>query len=221
LTARLETDFSDDPIPPKRFVSIVQKGMEALYRHDVRYFEVAPNPNLQSAGWRRSWPDGAGFGRWFQEVTGRLHDRFPDAKLGFPGLSPGIVVPGKREDQYHFLDGADEAILGADWIGLNIYWTTANEMAQLSEGQAYEEYRLRYPNKLLFVTEFGNPADNLSSTTKANQYIEFYRQLRELPGIGAAFAFAISAREGHTNLSWQSSKAHSERIANAIGARKF
>jgi murein DD-endopeptidase MepM/ murein hydrolase activator NlpD len=221
LMSRLETDFSDDHISPKRFVSNVQKGMDALYRHDVRYFEVAPNPNLQNAGWMRSWPDGAGFGRWFKEVTDRLRDRFPDARLGFPGLSPGILVPGKREDQYHFLDGADEAILGADWIGLNIYWTTTSEMEQLSEGQAYEEYRLRYPNKLLFVTEFGNPAENLTSSLKANQYLEFYRQLRERPGIGAAFAFAISAREGHTNLVWQSSRVDSERMANTIGSRKF
>ena len=219
--ARLETDFSDDQISPKRFVSMVQKGMEVLYRQDVRYFEVAPNPNLQGAGWKRSWPDGAGFGTWFQDVTDRLRERFPDAKLGFPGLSPGRGVPGKREEQYHFLEGADAAILGADWVGLNIYWTTANDMEQLSEGQAYEEYRLRYPDKLLFVTEFGNAAENLPSTTKANQYLEFYRQLRARSGIGAAFAFAISANEGHTNLVWRSSKADSERMANAIGSRTF
>ncbi len=221
LMARLEADFSDDQIFPKRFVSIVQKGMAALYRQDVRYFELAPNPNLQSAGWGRTWLDGAGFGIWFQEVIDRLHDHFPDAKLGFPGLSPGKLVPGKREDQYHFLEGADGGILGADWVGLNSYWTTANAMEQLSGGQAYEEYRLRYPDKLLFVTEFGNPAENLPNSTKANQYLEFYRQLRARPGIGAAFAFAISAREGHANLVWRSSKAESERMTSAIGSRTF
>jgi len=221
LMARLVADFSDDQISPKRFVSIVREGLETLYHHDVRYFEVAPNPNLQSTGWGRSWPDGAGFGRWFQEVADRLHERFPDAKLGFPGLSPGGSVPGKREDQYHFLEGADEAILGTDWVGLNSYWTAASDMQQLLAGLAYEEYRLRYPDKLLFVTEFGNPAENISSTAKANQYLEFYRQLRDQPGIGAAFAYAISAREGHTNLIWTSSKAKSERIAGAIGSRAF
>lgn len=221
LMARLVTDFSDGQISPKRFVSVVQKGMEELYQHGVRHFEVRPNPNLQSAGWGRTWNDGAGFGAWFQEVTDRLHDRFRDAKLGFPGLSPGTLVPGKREDQYHFLEGADEAILNADWVGLNSYWTTANGMDQLSEGQTHEEYRLRYPDKLMFVTEFGNPADDLSGATKANQYLEFYRRLREQPGIGAAFAFAISAREGHTSLVWRSSKGNSERIARAIGSRTF
>ena len=221
LMTRLKTDFSDEPISPKRFVSTLHEGIDALYRHDVRYFEVAPNPNLQSEGWRRSWHDGAGFGTWFQDVTGRLRDRYPDIKLGFPGLSPGIMVPGRREEQYHFLEGADEAILEADWIGLNIYWATARDMEQLSAGQSYEEYRLRYPNKLLFVTEFGNPTEDLSSAIKANQYLEFYRQLREKPGIGAAFAFAISAKEGHANLIWRSSKADSEQIANAIGSRTF
>jgi len=106
-------------------------------------------------------------------------------------------------------------------VGLNSYWTTANDMQQLFGGQAYEEYRLRYPDKLLFVTEFGNPAESLSSAAKANQYLEFYRQLRDRPGIGAAFAFAISAQEGHLNLIWSSSTVNSERIAVAIGSRTF
>ena len=221
LMARLATDFSDGQVSPKRFVSVVQKGMEHLYREDVRFFEVRPNPNLQSAGWGRTWSDGAAFGIWFEEVTDRLHDRFPDAKLGFPGLSPGALVPGKREDQLHFLEGADEAILHADWVGLNSYWTTASGMELLSDGRAYEEYRLRYPDKLLFITEFGNPTESLTRATKANQYLEFYRRLRQLPGIGAAFAFAISAGEGHTSLTWRSSNAESESIAQVIGSRSF
>ncbi len=221
LMARLTTDFSDGQISPKRFVSIVRKGMDILYRSDVRYFEVRPNPNLQSAGWGRTWSDGAAFGVWFGEVNDRLHDRFPDAKLGFPGLSPGARVSGKREDQFHFLEGADAAILDAEWVGLNSYWTTANGMEQLSDGRSYEEYRLRYPDKLLFVTEFGNPAESIPGATKANQYLEFYRRLREQPGIGAAFAFAISAREGHTSLTWRSSSADPERIAKVIGSRSF
>lgn len=221
LMARLTTDFSDGQISPKRFISVVQQEMENLYRYDVRYFEVRPNPNLQSAGWGRTWSDGAAFGVWFGEVIGRLRDRFPDAKLGFPGLSPGARVPGKREDQFHFLEGADAAILDADWVGLNSYWTTANRMEQLSDGRSYEEYRLRYPDKLLFVTEFGNPAESLPGAIKANQYLEFYRRLRDQPGIGAAFAFAISAREGHTSLAWRSSNAGLERIAKVIGSRSF
>ncbi len=130
-------------------------------------------------------------------------------------------MPGKREDQYHFLEAADEAILGADWLGLNSYWTTANDMQQLFAGQAHEEYRLRYPDKLLFVTEFGNPAESLSSAAKADQYLEYYRQLRDRPGIGAAFAFAISAQEGHSNLIWITSSVDSERIAGVIGSRTF
>ena len=220
IMARAASDFSDEPVSPKRFVSTVQKQMEHLYSSEVRYFEIRPNPNLQSAGWGRTWTDGKSFGTWFQEVTARLRDRLPEARLGFPGLSPGPRVPGRREEQFHFLEGADAAILEADWIGLNSYWTTASAMEQLSGGNVYEEYRLRYPDKLLFVTEFGNPSDSLSSETKANQYLEFYRRLRTQPSIGAAFAFALSAVEGHQNLAWGSSAA-SKRIARVIGSRTF
>ncbi|MFQ5943496.1 MAG: M23 family metallopeptidase [Anaerolineales bacterium] len=221
LMARLTTDFGENPVSPRQFASILQKGIDNLYGQDVRYFEVCPNPNLQSEGWGRSWSGGAGFGDWFVEATGRLHDRFPDAQLGFPGLSPGALVSGKREDQFHFLEGADAAVLNADWIGLNSYWTTANGMEQLSGGQLYEEYRLRYPDKLMIITEFGNPAASLSSEEKANQYLEFYRRLREKPGIGAAFAFTISSREGHASLAWRSSSADPGPIARILGSRAF
>jgi murein DD-endopeptidase MepM/ murein hydrolase activator NlpD len=221
LMARLTTDFSDGEISPKRFVSTVRNGMDNLYQHDVRYFEVRPNPNLQSTGWGRTWSHGAAFGVWFVEVASRLLERFPDAKLGFPGLSPGGSVPGKREDQFHFLEGADAAVLEADWVGVNSYWTTVNGMEQLTDGRTYEEYRLRYPDKLLFITEFGNPAEGLPASTKASQYLEFYRRLREQPGIGAAFSFAISAREGHSSLVWRSSDADAEKMAKLLASRTF
>lgn len=221
IMTRLGGEFSEHPLSPKRFVFSFRKEIDQLYSDQVRYFEVRPNPNLESNGWGRTWSDGAGFGRWFLEVIEQLRGRFPEAKFGFPGLSPGPAISGKREEMLHFLEAADEAILSADWLGVNCYWSDAADMERLNGGRSHEEYRLRYPDKLLFVTEFGNPSGAVPLSMKAGQYLEFYRRLRELPGVGAAFSFALSARKGYSALAWRGDAQGADKIARLVGSRTF
>jgi len=221
LLARLSTDFSGEPLTPIQFVASVQRKLRDLYQAELRYFELCPNPNLQSEGWGRSWQDGQAFAAWFAEAAGRLRDRFSDLKLGFPGLSPGARVPGKKADPLEFLDAADEAALAADWLGVNCYWTDLTGMEALSGGRLYQEYRLRYPAKLLMITEFGNPSIDLSPKPRAGQYLEFYRQVRDEAGIGAAFCFTISASEGYPGLAWSAAAESGREISTAIGSRAF
>ena len=221
LLGRVTTDLSDQPLSPTQFIESVQAGVENLYQAEVRYFEISPNPNLQSEGWGRSWADGAGFAKWFSEVTGRLRDRFPQLRLGFPGLSPGEQVPGKKADPLQFLEAADEATLSADWVGVNCYWTDVSGMEALTQGRLYQEYQLRYPDKLLVITEFGNPSENLPPAQKAGQYLEFYRRLRGHPGIAGAFCFAISAVDGYDSLVWREQGKSVSEIADLLAGRPF
>jgi hypothetical protein len=94
------------------------------------------------------------------------------------------------------LEDAAEGVQAADWVGVNCYWTDPASMDSPGQGRFYEEVRLLYPDKLLFVTEFGNTAPATALEQKARQYLDYYRSLREVPGIGAAFAEALPGGTG-------------------------
>ncbi len=219
IMVRLTADFSRDPVSVEDFISHVQSDLERLYRLGIRYYEIHSSPNLQSEGWQRSWHGGGQFSNWFREVVDRLRDTYPEGKFGFPGLSPGEALTGWRGDLEQFLSDAEEAIFFADWVGVNSYWTDVSGMKALEGGRMYEEYRLHYPDKLLFVTEFCNPSAGVSNQAKGRQYLEFYRMLREIPGIGAAFAYTLSASNGHGAIVWRDEKNGRNPIPGIIGDR--
>lgn len=190
IIVRLAADFSGSPVEPGTFVRQVEEDARRLVRAGVRDFEVHVNPNLQSGGWRRSWSDGSDFARWFLRVTGRLRKLCPEARWGFPGLSPGEFVSGWREDAYRFLEAADEAVEASDWIGVNCHWTSPTGMRSRQGGSAFQNLRDLYPEKLLVVTEFQNSSSAAPDAAKVDQYLSYFRLLRNEPGVLAAFAYS-------------------------------
>lgn len=221
LMVRLTSNFSRDPVLVEDFISHVEPDVDRLYRLGIRYFEVHTNPNLQVEGWQRSWHRGDQFSDWFKAVVNRLRDSRPEAKFGFPGLSPGGTLSGWRGDLEQFLSDAEEAVFYADWVGVNCYWTDVSGMKAVDGGRMYEEYRLRYPNKLLFVTEFCNPSARVSNQAKGQQYLDFYRMLRKASGVGAAFAYTLSASNGHDAIVWRGEDGNLSPISRIIGDRAF
>lgn len=215
VICRLTTELNRGPVTARKFVTNVQQPMAQLYQAGVRYFELVPNANLESEGWGRSWHAGAEFAGWFGEVFPALKDRFPEALIGYPGLSPGDAVAGRRASDLDFLEQSREAVVLADWVGVNCFWTDVAGMDRLREGRLHEEYRLRFPDKLLFVTEFGNASSAVESGIKASQYLTFYSRLRGERGIGAALAFALAAEAGYDALTWDAN------LAGVIGTRAF
>jgi murein DD-endopeptidase MepM/ murein hydrolase activator NlpD len=221
LAVRLTADFSGDPVSANSFISHVAPDMGRLYRLGIRYFEVHANPNLQFGGWQRSWLGGEEFGSWFSKVVKTLRDPYPEARFGFPGLSPGNALSGWRAEVDRFLDDAEEAVLLADWVGVNCYWTESAGVKSHRGGRFHEEYRLRYPNKLLFITEFSNPSASVNSRIKGQQYLDFYRMLRDIPGIGAVFAYTLSAVDGHDAMVWRNEEGGINQIPGIINDRNF
>ena len=73
---------------PRDFVDFVNNGLNACYQAGVRYFEIHNEPNLEIEGMNWNWATGAEFGSWLQQTLNLLRSRFPDAKWGYPGLSP-------------------------------------------------------------------------------------------------------------------------------------
>jgi hypothetical protein len=115
------------------------------------------------------------------------------------------------------LEEAEDAISQADWLGVNCHWADYFSMRSLEGGRSYETYLKRYTDKLLIITEFSNPTTGLEATSRGEQYLDYYRMLREEEAIGAAFALGISSTEGYEALVWDDE----EEIASTIGARSF
>ncbi len=209
-------------ITPREFVEWTSSDLARLYDADpaIRYFEVHNEPNLRREGLEGSWNNGVEFGRWFLEVVNLYRQRFPRAKFGFPGLSlgPAMASP-QRADWKGFLDQATSAANLADWIGVHCYWVNESEMLKQALGYAWLEYRLRFPEKLLFITEFGNPWQ--PKAVVAQQYARYYRHLRGVDGLGAAFAYVVSTSspEESRYWAWRDEKGSDLGIAQAVSGR--
>ena len=218
IMARLTADFSGTPITADEFVRKVEADVGRFYCQGVRYFEVHANPNLQSAGWRRSWIDGRDFGGWFLRVADQLRHSFPDIKIGFPGLSPGDEISGRRENSDQFMHEAEDAIDSADWIGVHCYWTGMSGIYSKQGKGRVITYRKAFPHKLLFVTEFNNPSIAVKAENKAQQYLAFKRQINSVQGVGAIFSYALSSEDGNATYIWSP---ENENIANVLGKREI
>lgn len=221
IMARLTFKLNQQKRTPDESVEMVKKTLDRLYAQDVRYFEIHQSPNLQMYGWGLCWNSGEDFAGWWLGVVKQLQDQYPDAKFGFPGVSPGGHISGQRFDAKVFLDQADDALQAADWIGVNCYWLSEAEMNWKENGEFYKYFRERFPNKLLFITEFGNINTYTNPYVKGLEYVKYYHKLRKEEGIGAAFAQVLSAASGFNSLAWRSEDGKINEIPYQVGMRMF
>ncbi len=116
----------EKPTTPQRFIDLtmplLKEFADALGSGSQLLIAIANEPNLTIEGWGSAWADGAGFAAWWNSVAAAYRSAFPQAKLGFPALSPGGDVPGIRLNENSFLAGAMDAVNRADWIGVHYYW---------------------------------------------------------------------------------------------------
>jgi len=219
-----EEDSQPRKVTPAQFVERTTPDLSRLCDADpsLRYIEIHNEPNLRSEGLGGSWKDGAEFGDWFLEVMALQRQRFPDAHFGFPGLSPGPTsAAAGRVDSDAFLSQAEVAAQQADWIGLHAYWVNEKEISDERLGFGFMDYRARFPEKLLFVTEFGNPLQ--PKNVIADQYARYYGVLRNVRGLGAAFAYVISSPDPVESVrwAWRDEAGNDVGIAAVVGQRKY
>jgi hypothetical protein len=219
ILMRMFASFDGRVVRAKDFATWMAGDLAPFYGKGLRYFEVHNEPNIVPEGWTRSWNSGLEFGVWFSEVRDRLKTTFPEALIGFPGLSPGNSVPGLRLAATEFLAGADAACRTADWIGIHEYFQSDQELNSAGGGLSYLEYRRRFPGKLLFITEFSNPAPDVDKHLKGQQYVRLYQMLRTVPGLAAAFSFAVSASSGFGGETWRREDGTPTDIPGVVGAR--
>jgi len=181
LVASFWQDGAPRAFTPADFSRQLLPAIEPFYQRGARYYEIHHQPNLPQQGLGATWINGAEYGTWWIAVRDLLAPHFPEARWGFPGLN----LMGGNE-MWSFLSQAKAAVQAADWVGLNLYWETLEERNDQIIN-SLGEYRRRWPNKLLFVTEFSNIAPDVPSEVKEEQYLEFYQIVRKIPGLAAAF----------------------------------
>jgi hypothetical protein len=211
-------------VTPAEFVEWTLPDLERLMAGDpsIRYVEIHNEPNLRLEGLHGSWSNGREFGAWFLDVMAAYRRRFPNARFGFPGLSPGPSSDAAgRMSASIFLEQALAAAQQADWIGLHAYWVSERELADRALGLGFTRYRELFPEKLLFITEFGNPAE--AKHVVADQYGRYYGLLRNVPGIGAAFSYVASTSNPieSPRWAWRDENGHDVGIAAEIGRRRY
>ena len=175
----------------QNFVDFCMNGLTAYYQAGVRYFEIHNEPNLDTEGMNWNWASGADFGSWLQQVLNIVKPQFPDAKWGYPGLSPQPNVDA-------FLDGSAAAANACDWIGVHCYWQQPPHQPPFpmdGDNAGYywrAKFKPRFPNQLLLITEFSNNSASVSPNDKGTQYADYIKLLRNEPNVGAAFGFALN-----------------------------
>jgi hypothetical protein len=220
LLGRLAVSVQSRTLQPADFFRLVEYSVRRLYDGGVRFFEIHNEPNLMPEGYGAGWRSGREFGEWFLQVVGMMRPAFPEARFGWPGLSPGPSIEGMRLDHRLFLEDARNEIRQADWIGCHCYWQDEAGMLSDEGGLGYQLYRSLWPDKLLLITEFSNVTADLDGHAKGNQYLKYYSHLRNQPGVGAAFAFAASSAT-HPGEVWRSEEGLVSPIAGIVGARPF
>jgi hypothetical protein len=220
ILVRLFASFDGRVVTSADFADWMKTDLAPLYDRGLRYFEVHNEPNLRPEGWTQSWSDGQAFGAWFLDVRSRLKQHYPEALFGYPGLSPGGDVPEVRTNALNFLTASDAAARAADWIGLHCYWVSEAEFNSAAGGLGYVEYRRRFPDKLLFITEFSNPLAETDKAVKGQQYARYYQHLRSIPGVGAAFSFVLSSSSGFESETWRLENGLVTPIPGLVAARQ-
>jgi hypothetical protein len=204
----------------QNFVDFCMNGLNACYQAGVRYFEIHNEPNLENEGMNWNWANGAEFGNWLQQVLNIVKPKFPDAKWGYPGLSPQPNVDA-------FLDGSAATANACDWIGVHCYWQqTVNQPPYPMNGDNAGYYwrakfKPRFPNQMLMITEYSNNSAGASHNDKGTQYADYIKMLRTEPNIGAAFGFALNwPGQDNNHEGWEGTAIPSAFVARAssVGA---
>lgn len=221
IMARIAYEMGRVKVTPQQWLTKMKPHIDRFYNLEIRYFEIHQSPNLSAHGWNYSWHSGGGFGRWWMDIVAQLKGLYPQARFGFPGISPGGQVEGQRLDSETFVEQADEAYRSADWIGVNCFWKSEMEMSIESKGANYKIFRQRFPDKLIFVTEFANINDLTNLYVKGTEYVKFYEKLRNEPGFAGAFSQVMSSASAFGKMRWRTEEDQLTQIPYRVGKRTF
>jgi len=209
ILIRLFAKVDEEHNTASDFIQTVGAQARSFYDKGVRYFEVHNEPNLYIEGFGSAWSDGQKFATFFNSIIRSLEEDMPEAKWGYPGLSPNFSIENVRYDCLRFWNESWQAREQADFICAHSYFTSDADMDSLDGGQWYKRYDTQ--GKLLMLTEFSNPSKDTPKDKKGVQYNDY---VKKLEGVHSAYCFLSTASGGFEHETWSGSP-----IATIVGSR--
>ena len=209
-------NFGGRSISPTQFVtdtlSDVKRTLDVLGDKDV-VIELHNEPNLVAEGMGSSWEDGRSFANWWLDVLKRYQTALPDMRFLYPGLSPGSSVSNVKADHIQFLEASRTAVDAADGLGIHLYWSNVYPMEKSLD--VLDDYIARVRHKPIWITEASNNKAGPTPQQKAQQYLQFWKELQQRPLVqGVTFFVASASDPAFANEVWVS-----KGIAQIIGQR--
>lgn len=199
LLARVSRVQAASMRSPRTYADYLRPRLDRLMRSGVSAFELLPQPNLLSGGLGVYWRNGREFAAWYVELLALLRGHYPQARFGWPALSPGGRIPGERIDYRAFLEDGRDALSAVDWLGAECFWFGAWDLHSLDGGLSFLHLQREYPDKPIRVLRYAAIGQELSAGDRAAQVMEFLSLARSA-AVESAHLFGLSAALGPQDL---------------------
>jgi len=187
-------------------------------------FEILNEPDHKDGGWGSGLDQARNFSTWFLETYRLLKEACLWVKLGFPGLTVGIL-----EKDLRWAEACRPAVERADWLGVHCYWQnpTYTEGNHLHKdwGLRFKAYHDKFPDKIIEITEFGNSNGQdghpIAPDKIAQEYVEYYQELFDHSYINSAAAFIMSSPDatwGDQGFTWRKESGEFLPVVRLVGA---
>jgi hypothetical protein len=179
--------FLNDTInDTRRTLEMIGSGKEVV-------IELHNEPNLVPEGLSGAWSDGATFAQWWLEVLRLYRQALPGRKFIYPGLSPGAAVSGIKQDHIQFVEASRAAVEAADGLGIHTYWSNVYPMELALN--VLDDYISRFRYKPIWITEASNNKAGTPVYRKAQQYLDFWKEIQKRPTVQGVTYFVASASD--------------------------
>jgi hypothetical protein len=178
---------------PTKYLKSVLGKIATARQVGVSHFDLHYYPNSRGSGYGWAWNNGEQFCSWWLPVYYGIKEEFPDLHIGYPKLEMGTGIGDYRCSSRQFMADSWPAIEAADFLSALTTWDDNGDDG-VSRSIWYMYYLSEKINKDLTVT-FYNSNNNVAKRRKAEQYITFYEEMRNLDNVIAAFCHTLSSPE--------------------------
>ncbi len=174
-------------------INDVRRTLEMIGANKDVVIELHNEPNLVPEGLTGAWHDGTSFAEWWAEVLRLYKQALPGRKFIYPGLSPGSAVSGIKQDHIQFIEASRAAVEAADGLGIHLYWSNVYPMERALD--VLDDYISRFRFKPIWITEASNNKAGTPVFKKAQQYLDFWKEIQKRPTVQGVTYFVASASD--------------------------
>ncbi len=207
------------PPAPGEFVAAMKPRLQSYLDVGLTFcVEILTEPNHLSGGpgWGITAEHARDFRLWYHMTLRLLRQEFPNVQFGFPAL---CAVPDLKTDLV-WLDVCRDAVEASDFLAVHCYWQYEN-MTSPDWGYRFLQYHARFPDKTLWITEFGDSTPGVSHEKKAEEYLAFWKEVGKYGYVAGAAPFLVGGTEDWAEFRLGEPEARAARQAITAGNSKF